>query len=94
MPRNYGTNILKLYSSIWRLLYFIKFNKAPKSNAPIDKNNLSKEERSKLIATGKLREKRMEEQKLLDEMSRNYTGKNLPGDGFHQVNIYFKSDYK
>jgi hypothetical protein len=57
---------------------------APKSRER-GKDSLTKEERAKMIAAGKLRDKRILEQKVKDEKKRNCVGKSLPGDSFFQV---------
>ena len=50
-----------------------------------DKNTLTKEEKQKLIAAGKLRQKRLAEQLVIDEAKRSLTSKTLPGDSVHHI---------
>ena len=53
---------------------------APKALEPKDKSTLTKEERTKLIAAGRLREKRLAENQLENELKRSCVGKHLPGN--------------
>ncbi len=51
-----------------------------KKNGLINKDNLTRAEKSRLIAAGKLLEKRSQELKEVAEISRSLTSKFLPGD--------------